>query len=309
MMGPDGRQRGMGRWFRWLSLFLGLIALGYVAAAASQSWSAGQVPWESISARGLLLAFGANAVGLFLLAYAWHFVLSRLGVRTSLEGSLYAWFTSNLYKYVPGQIWAPVGRVVIGAKLGVPARAAVLTVGLEHMFSLLSAAFVLLAGLGKTVPAALVALASLALAHPRAANFALTLMDRFLRRPVSLVPLRWPQLIFLLVVVYSSLGLSLLALAAVLLSLGLFEFAQVHVYAVALTGSLLAGMVFFGAPAGLGVREGVMLAVLTQAGMAKADGATATLLLRVISILAEAACFSVGAALLRLRAPHLGGDT
>jgi hypothetical protein len=68
------------------------------------------------------LAFVAILLSLFLLAWTWHWVVTRMGIRVGRREALYAWFASNLYKYLPGQIWAPVGRAVIGSRFGIPAR-------------------------------------------------------------------------------------------------------------------------------------------------------------------------------------------
>ena len=296
--------RRVSQWLRWIPLVLGVIALGYVITVASENLGARQLRWERFSVRGALITFAAVTAPLFLLAYAWHWVLRQLGIKISLPESFHAWFTSNLYKYIPGQIWAPVGRTVIAASHGVPARATVMTTGLEYGFSILSATLILLAALGQLVLAALVALLSLALIHPRAVRLVKSLGDRVMRRPVELVPLGSRQLGLLLLVSYVSLGFGVLALAGVLVCLGIFELSLTRTCAVALTSSFLGGLFFFGAPAGLGVREAALVVVLTRSGLTAVEASTAALLLRLATILGDTVCFAVAGCVFRWRLPR-----
>jgi uncharacterized membrane protein YbhN (UPF0104 family) len=303
-MKSDSISRRAGQWFRWFSLALGVAAFAYVAVAAVENWPQLAARRESTSYPALVLPCVAILVSLSLLAYAWHWVILRLGINVALEHTLYAWFTSNIYKYVPGQFWAPVGRAMIGAKLGIPARATALTFGIEQIFSILSSAVILFATLGQSVVAGALALLSLLLVHPRPAGSALAFMNRVLKRNVELVPLRTRQLAVLLTANCASLLLSILALCGVLHALGVFQLSNVRGYATALTASLLGGMLFLGAPAGLGVREGILLVGLTRSGVLRADASVAALLLRFAGIVVDALCFAAIAAVVRWRPPR-----
>ncbi len=287
--------RGFGAVLRWLSLVLAVGALGYVAAAAGQNWRMGQVRAE-FAVTGLSSAFVVILVSLFLLAWTWHWVVARMGIRVGRRQALYAWFASNLYKYLPGQIWAPVGRIAIGSRFGIPARAALVTTAAEQMFSLLSAAVVCAAALGLITPVILLGLLSAACIHPYVANAALAAVSRILRRPMVLVPLRARHLLILYMVSYCSLCLSVVALGCVLGSVGSFRVSEVRTYVMALTASSMAGQLFFGAPAGLGIREAAMAVALTRAGLTRPEGSAVALLLRLLAVLAEASGFLIALA-------------
>jgi len=283
---------GLSAVLRWISLVLAVGALAYVAAVAVQSWRMGQIR-PKFAATGLSSAFVAILVSLFLLAWTWHWVVARMGVRVGRREALYAWFASNLYKYLPGQIWAPVGRIAIGSKFGIPARAALVTTGMEQLFSLLSAAVVCAAALGLITPVILLGLLSVACIHPYVAKAALAAVSRILRRPMVLVPLRARHLLILYMVSYCSLCLSVVALGCVLGSVGSFRVSEVRTYVMALTASSMAGQLFFGAPAGLGIREAAMAVALTRAGLTRPEGSAVALLLRLLAVVAEAAGFGI----------------
>jgi uncharacterized membrane protein YbhN (UPF0104 family) len=167
---------------------------------------------------------------------------------------------------------------------------------MEQLFSLLSAAVVCSAALGLITPVILVGLLSVACIHPYAANAALAVVNRLLRRPRVLVPLRARQLLVLCLVSYCSLCLSVVALGCVVGSMGSFRVSEVRTYVMALTASLMAGQLFFGAPAGLGIREGALTVTLTHAGLTRPEGSAVALLLRLLAVMAEAAGFVIALA-------------
>jgi uncharacterized membrane protein YbhN (UPF0104 family) len=219
----------------------------------------------------------------------------------------YVWFVSNLYKYIPGQIWMPVGRTVIASRFGVPARATVVSTAVEQTYGLLAAGLLLAFALGSAPWALALAALSLIFVHPRGVNAAIRLFDRILHRPAVLTPLRTPQLLVLYVVSWATMLLSVVSLVGVLSALGSYQASHIRTYAVALTASFLSGYLFLGAPAGLGVREGVMLLILSRAGLTDAAGSAAVVLLRLLGIASELLCFAIAAAAARLAARRHGG--
>jgi uncharacterized membrane protein YbhN (UPF0104 family) len=133
------------------------------------------------------------------------------------------------------------------------------------------------------------------------ANAGLALVGRIGRRPLPLVPLRSSQLAFLYMASLAALALGVLTMAGVMIGLGVFRLPDLSGYLVAYVGSFLGGYLFFGAPAGLGVREGALLVLLGRAGISPGDASLVAVATRVVAVVAELACFLAVSALARTR--------
>ena len=286
---------------RRVCLVAGLVALAYVAKVLATNWRAAQADWSRLFTHGLAIAFPATAAALLLLAWTWYWVLGQLGIEVSRLDTLHAWFRGNLYKYIPGQVWLAVGRTAEGAQIGVPARAAFGTTVIEQCFSLLAAGLVLGLAQGWSALALASAAVSALLLHPRVVNAALALLGRMGGRALPLVPLGTSQLAFLYLVSVVALALGLLAMAGVMLGLGIFRLPRLPAYVVAFTGSFLSGYLFFGAPAGLGVREGALLVLLGRAGIGAGDASLVAVVTRIVTVLTEVVLFIAVSALDRAR--------
>jgi hypothetical protein len=286
---------------QWICLLASLVALAYVARVLATQWPAVRADWPRLFTLGLAISFPAVASSLLLLAWTWHWVLRRLGIEVSGLDALHAWFTGNLYKYIPGQVWLAVGRTAKGAQVGVPVQAALGTTILEQVFSILASGTVLGVAEGWTLLALGSAAASVGLLHPAVANAVLGLLGRVERRPLPLVPLHSAQLLFLYLVSLSVLFLGLLAMVGVMLGLGVFSLSHLRAYVVAFTGSFLSGYFFFGAPAGLGVREGALLVLLGRAGVSPGDASLVAVATRSVTVVTEVGLFLAVSALARAR--------
>lgn len=286
------------RWISGVAAAVALVFVASIAVADARQWVLGA---QRFAVLGLAVALVCAVVTLFTLALAWAWVLNQLGVRVELRQALYTWLMSNLYKYIPGQIWMPVGRTVLGARFGVPAGATVVTTIAEQIFGVLASGLVLAVGLRKTWAIVILCLLCLAALHPRLVNGALAVSDRASGRSVRLLRLRTPQLLVLWLVSWVNIALGLAALAGGLWAVGALDVSHARMYAVAMTASFLSGYFFFGAPAGLGVREGVMLVLLARSGVSHAESAAVPIMLRLISVIAEVLCFALVAASLRFR--------
>jgi uncharacterized membrane protein YbhN (UPF0104 family) len=289
---------------RGLTLVASLVALLYVAGVLATNWDTARARGSRLFTLGLAIAFPAATSALLLLAGTWHWVLRQLGIEVSRLDAMHAWFTGNLHKYIPGQVWLAVGRTAKGAQVGVPARATLGTTAIEQGFSVLAAGLALGVAQGWPALAVPAALATAGLLQPRVANAGLALVGRIGRRPLPLVPLRRSQLAVLYLVSLAALGLGLLAMAGIMLGLGIFRLPGLRAYVVALTGSFLSGYLFFGAPAGLGVREGALLVLLGRAGISAGDASMVAVATRIVTVVAELVCFLVVSALARTRSPR-----
>jgi hypothetical protein len=228
-------------------------------------------------------------------------VLCQLGVKVSALEAFHVWFSGNLYKYIPGQVWLAVGRTARGAQLGVPARATFGTTVIEQGFSLLAMGVVLGVAQGWPLLALASVAASAALLYPPLINTVLSFLGRIGRRPMPLVPLRSSQLLVLYLVCLIAIALGVLTMVGVMIGLGIFRAQHLQAYVVAFSGSFLSGYLFFGAPAGLGVREGALLVLLGRAGVAAADASLVAVVTRLVTVTTELVLFLTVSALSRAR--------
>ena len=244
------------------ALFLGLTVARNWRELAAFDW---QVRWVELGASVLALT-GVLAWGVVV----WKWVLDRfehppIGLGTLLR----IWFASNLARYIPGKIWQFVGAAELSRAAGL-SRVVVLSSMVVHVgLSLLSAAAVsaLVLATWDAVPVpgpplALLAAASLLLVHPAVINAGLRLVPKAFHDEVLRWNGGWLDGLVLL-------GLSVLSWVLYGLAFALFLHALVPLQAGALLPligvnalSFLAGYVVFLAPAGLGVREGAMAALL-----------------------------------------------
>jgi hypothetical protein len=286
---------------RWICLVAGLVALAYVVRVLATNWNAVQVDWHRFLSHGLAIAFPAAAAALLLLAWTWYWMLCQLGLKLSALQAFHVWFTGNVYKYIPGQVWLAVGRTAKGAQVGVPARATLGTTVIEQGFSLLTTGVVLGVAGGSPLLALASVAASAALLYPPLINTGLASLGRIGRRPLSLVPLRTSQLLVMYLATLIVIALGVVAMTGVLIGLGIFRPQHLQAYVVAYTGSFLSGFLFFGAPAGLGVREGALLVLLGRAGVAAGDASLVAVVTRLVTVTTELVLFFAMSALARAR--------
>lgn len=252
-----------------------LLAL-VIVAAVWQLW----VNWTSVTetvARlqwpRVTLAFVAVIIGMACSTMSWQVLVDDLGKPIGVGRGAQIFLVGQLGKYLPGSVWAYVLQIELGRKAGL-ARARVFAATLFSVAVVLVAA--LIAGaiavpeliatderlvwilwLYGLLPIALIML------HPRILTYFARLAFRLLRRPQPDHPITLP-------VVAKSLGLAVLAYVSY----------GSHLWLLADTGegltlgplalcigtmgiAMVAGLLFFLLPSGVGAREFVIIAALT----------------------------------------------
>lgn len=246
--------------------------------------------------RGVALAALAYAVSLMVIPPAWAgLVHSASPVRLPYGAMLWVYALSQLYKYLPSNVLHYVGRQMMLTRRGVPHAAAA-------WGSVAEALIIVLAG---AAIAALFGLATLAeMASPEALRriailtgagaalgvaalvAAFMLRDRlpdFARRLLG-PEARWAALrAFALY-----LAFFVLSGAAFVLVAGVFADAPAAQTLIAVAaGAWVLGFVTPGASAGIGVREALMIAGLTAAGMGADTAGAAAIAWRLVTILGD----------------------
>lgn len=227
------------------------------------------VVWLAVA--GLALAYGlAN----LLLALAWRNLLDQFGIRASLRWAINAYGISQMAKYVPGNIVHLAGRQALGLAAGLPgwplAKSTVWELGLIAVAGVLFGALAL-----PLLVAGFPSLASLTL-FLVATGGSIILLRRVFGPPVA-----------------HALGYYLIFLAisgalfVILIYLVDASTSQSEIILLPIIGAYviawLAGLMTPGAPAGVGVREIVMYALL-HTFISQSDLLTAIVLARIVTV-------------------------
>lgn len=306
----------MNRRLRTLGLLVGLAAAVAFVAYAMRTLRGQDLAQftRPMAMVGVAVATLLYAAIIPVSALAWRRLLSDLGFRRSWRELGIIMSTTQIAKYLPGNVGHHLGRGVVAVARGIPLGPFLVSVGAESVVAVLAAVGVgtaaaclstsgsqLLHGESTAVVAAAAMLAAglivALLAGPRVVGL---LLNHFKpedagRLPVTIFP-GAPALAmaFLAYVAnFALIGAGASAMAAMLLP-------DTPVDAMLLMGSFaLAWVVGFftpGAPAGLGVREGVMLALLTTA-YTTADALLIIIGLRLATTAGDALCFLGGSVL------------
>ena len=268
-MDTDSVPVGAGGRSRWLTAAVLVLVAGFFVVTLAARWNdVISVNWR-LRPGLFALACVLLAVSYALVACLWGLALGR-AAGTRVVVGVRIWFLSNLARYVPGNVWSYVGAVELARREGV---ARPTTLAVMALTQVLSVGVALLAGLPVLVaerarlgrPALLGAVVVLAAAG-LAALFRRRLLALARRRlpgfdPAGLTPSAGT--VVLLVVGYAVYwvvsGLAFAALAASLASLAA---ADVPLVVAAYAAAYAVGFLTLLTPAGLGVREAVLVVAL-----------------------------------------------
>ena len=247
----------------------------YLARMVWSDWK--EVEKASFTLKGLPFAAGTAlfAFSYFIQVGAWYLITARAGVALSFLETLQNWFYSQLGKYVPGKVWLFLARFHFyesrgKSKKGISVALYFETVtmvaagGLIFWVSLLFFGDRNPYGLGEQARwLSLLIIPAFIFLHPRVLQTLLNWMLRRLGRdPIvlsfSYVDILWILLICLLCWVVGGIGFTLFINSIFSIAAGNMLFLMG-----ALACSTLLGLIALFAPSGLGVREGVLVYLLS----------------------------------------------
>jgi len=203
--------------------------------------------------------------------WVWGWILRELGEPVSAGWSIRTYLTTNIAKYLPGNVWHFYGRVSAATGRGIEMAIAIVSVVLEPLLMAAAALLVGLMGIqqiGWAVQLGCLAIA-LALVHPRLLNPVVQRLSRKKAQDeaasLSLKQLglqRYPVLPLLGELVF--LALRGLGFLWIMLAFTAIPPAQVFPVISAFSFAWLLGLVVPGAPGGIGVFEATAIALLPQ---------------------------------------------
>jgi hypothetical protein len=275
-----------------------LVRYGFVVVTVALGGWAIASDWHDIGPAlgkiGLPISLASLVITLAALVasmWTWRVLLAGLGSPLRFSAAARVMFVGQLGKYLPGSVWPVLAQMEMGTAYQVP-RSRAASAGLVNMpVSLLSAMLAALVTLpftgGSTDYLWYIAATPLLLAclHPKVLNYLLGLMFRVAKRPPLEQPLTgrviaesvaWSFLSWLL---YGAALWLLAVRVGVPVGVGY----PLSVGAFALAFAL--GFVVILAPAGAGIRELVIIAILSHAGGVSHDTAFAvTLVWRAVTV-------------------------
>lgn len=296
-----------------LGLLIGLACMAFFIRSLSAHWAA----FRSLTLGGATLIGVGCSLACYLITYlcssrSWQLMLRILGISLGFRRCLQIISISQFGKYIPGNVGQHLGRIVLARTFRIDANQSIASMGLET-FLLISAACVCSFAAIESLPMIfrlygdsiktniliaaafilLVVVVAVAVPWSRAR---LRLLAHIFLRSISLKTLFLSaQAMILHVVSFGLGGLSLwLAIGVMAGHAEPFSPSLIGIYAVA----WLVGFVVPGAPAGLGIREALLVLGLTPL-YGGVVAATATALFRLITIMGDGIGFALGLALRR----------
>ena len=297
---------------RWLTVAVLAVVAGFFVATLAARWNDvislkwRLEPWLFAVATVLLaLSYG-------LVACLWGLALGR-AAGTRLTAGARIWFLSNLARYVPGNLWSYVGAVELARREGVARRVTLSVMALTQLLSvgvaLLAGLPVLLAERARLGRPALLGAVVVVVAAGLAALFRRQLLALARRRLrgldlADLTPSA--ATVALLVVGYAVYwAVTGLAFATLVASMYPLDVSDVPLVVAAYAAAYAAGFLALLTPAGLGIREGVLVVALAPV-LPAGPALVVALVSRLWMMLVEAAGAAIAHLVARRRASRTG---
>ncbi|MBA2608968.1 MAG: flippase-like domain-containing protein [Actinobacteria bacterium] len=267
------------------------VGLAFVVRAVLQGIDAGS--FSDVQWMWLLVGFGAAAIAMTLIAARWSTAVTLVGGDLPVSDAVPLYFQGEIGKYIPGAVWAVVGRAELARRAGMARSGAYASVASSlaatYLAGALAAVLLLPFAAGARGAAAVFGVAAFLIVgvvalHPAIVGRVVRLGERVSRRDFDLTIPSWRQAVAL-VVGYLPGWLAISASHWFCVRALGISAPFTHV-AFAAAVSWCAGFLAIPAPGGIGVRESVF--VLTS-GLAHQDAAAAALLARVTFVVADGA--------------------
>jgi glycosyltransferase 2 family protein len=267
---------------RLLAQFLLLAAIAFVVLRVRSLWHGSGIELAQVDWGALAGAFVLGVAGTAAGALIWLAILESLGVRTKLWW-VGLFFQAQLGKYIPGSVWQYAGRAAVARTHGIAVRPVGVSLPVEFAASAVAAGSMAAFLLGWWGAAVVGAAALLLIAFERPSRS---------RRPALFAAIRAT---ILYVPVWLLLGASFWLCARGLLGAPTED---LTFYIGAFAVAWLAGLVAVYAPGGLGVREAVLVALLSSR-IGAANALVVAAASRLILILADVLLAGIATAAMR----------
>jgi glycosyltransferase 2 family protein len=226
----------------------------------------------------LIASFFLQFLTLFWLVKIWQRMLKHTGSTVSYFKLFKVWFYANLGKYLPGKVWQFLGIIYMLEKEGVPKKNSFSTGVMAQSFSVISGLFISVILLGPDLyhryfslkPGLMIAMVILSLAvlallcYPKILEKILNLGLRIVKKDKITLDIRGKDVIIYLLSYSLSWLLFGLAFLIFVKSMTQADFKMYPTLTGAYAFSLNIGFLAIFTPGGIGVREGVLVFLLSS---------------------------------------------
>jgi hypothetical protein len=308
MTGDSGEAASGGRSLklvlRLASLLFVALCLAFVVLLLIRDWPETSAALRHATLWWLVPAAICAFGGMFILAWRWGAAIIAVGGEPAGHHRVIsAFFVGEAGKYIPGAVWAMLGRSELARREGYERSIAYSSVALSVIGCYLAAAFTALilavvSLIGGSIdmpwwPVAVVAAVGITAIHPAVSRRLLALASRVLGRKLTVEIPSWTRSLRL-TGTYIPVWL-LIGAATTLVTKSLVAHPPIARVALAAVVSWIIGFIT-PSPGGIGVREAVFVAI---AGIAAGPAAAAAILARVLFVLVDGTGAGVGWFVLR----------
>lgn len=285
-----------------IAKFLVPLVIGFfIGRTIYRNWAqVRQADWQ-LAPLYLLVSLSLTIPWFTWRPFVWKLLLARFGYPLPYAASFRVLRQAEMSRYVPGTVWQYVSRVYLAGRWGIPATACLGATLIETVMLLLAALPLALWSLQDAMPVVegypRIALAvflcgSIFVLHPRILNWWATILSRYARQPYRHLDVRWITLAGIAlsyVVMWTTLGLAVAFFVRGVMAVSVEHVPRVAGnYIASWVGSMLAVV----APAGMGIRDGI-LGLLLRGIMPLGAAFTVALAVRLWLTLLELVCLGI----------------
>jgi glycosyltransferase 2 family protein len=253
---------------RHLKLFLRWLILGavlfFLLKTLGNHWAeVAKIRIDPVGIACLTISIGITLFAHIFAGYVWAWILKLLSHPVPGAWGAKTYLTTNLAKYLPGNVWHFYGRISAATKLGIPVESATLSILLEPLLMVSAGCCFVLVGAGSIALAQIgIAIAILIAIHPKCLNPVLRQVSKLKKSNSTLQLEKYPLLPLLGEMGF--LGLRAIGFIFTVLALLPVTWENVPLLVSAYAWAWLLGLVTPGLPGGVGVFEAVAVALLSQ---------------------------------------------
>ncbi|MFB0527945.1 MAG: lysylphosphatidylglycerol synthase domain-containing protein [bacterium] len=213
-------------------------------------------------------------LGFFLMfTFGWKSIFKGIGVSLSFFKGLKIIFYSQLGKYLPGKIWTWAGRIYFCQQLGIPASKTFLSIVLELALTTISGILIFLVAFSISpgfkinihpLFLIIVGIISFTIIHPRILTRIINFFLYLIKKEPIKIDLNFSQICFIMgcyLIVWFCFGIAFYFLIN---SVTFIAPSKIPIITGSFAISNTIGVMALFAPAGLGVREGVLSLLLSN---------------------------------------------
>jgi uncharacterized membrane protein YbhN (UPF0104 family) len=282
---PVGPQSANRKVVGWLTqgVIGGLVAY-YLVQSVWTNWSQIRNHTWHLHYGWLLSSVAVLLGSMMVMALGWYAALRELGASISPWHAQRIWIVTNFLKYLPGKVWLVIARVFHGQRHGIPKVVTLTSFAYEYVLFMASGILVaactvpfwLQRGEARTygwtlwlVPATLVGF------HPAIFGPLVNRALKWVRRPPLARQIPFPRLLLLLLLFGWAWLLFGLAFCLFVTAVQPMPLAAWPTLSGAFVASWVLGLLVIFTPGGLGVREGMLIMVLSSLSLAYLPAASA----------------------------------